>query len=163
MDIVEILKVGFSGFAFLLAWLAYRLLAEEQRKSESRKSQLKAIYNFMAFSIILGMFAMISPFIPKMLENEPDPFMQAMLESAKNRKPLPLEFVKSQIQELTIAHNERLVSLYMQREKEEGRLSSRVSEPDIRQVESTLRRLEQYIREENRSYESKVREFRNML
>ncbi|WDE04781.1 hypothetical protein SG34_026290 [Thalassomonas viridans] len=164
MNILEILKLGFIGLAFLLAFFAHGLLSAEQRREVSRPAHLEAISKFMVFSLILGAMSIASPFIPKMLEDKPDPFMEAMLISAKNRKPLPLEFVQEQIQVLTVGHNKRIEVLYSRREAEEKRLKSLSSNSTSSwKDEESLRKIERYIREENREYESKVREFRNML
>lgn len=164
MDIVEILKIGFSGFAFLLAWFAYKLLSEEQKNDSPRESQLNAIYTFMAFSLILGILTLFAPFIPKMLEEKPDPYMEAMLESAKNRKPMPLDFVEAQIGQLTAAHTKRVETLHLQRDEQEKLLHSSLNvSSDVRRIESSIRRIEQYIRQENMAYDSKVRDFRSML
>lgn len=164
MNILEILKLGFIGLAFLLAFLAYRLLSTEQRSKISRPAHLEAISKFMAFSLVLGVMSIASPFIPKMLEDKPDPFMEAVLISAKNRKPLPLEFVQEQIQTLTIGYNKRIETLYSRREAEDKRLKSLPSSSTSTwKDEESLRKIERYIREENREYESKVRDFRNML
>ena len=46
-DIVEILKVGLSGLVFLLAFMAYRLLALEQKK---KKADPKFLRNVRLFS-----------------------------------------------------------------------------------------------------------------
>lgn len=164
MDIVEILKVGFSGFSFLLAGLAYKLLSESQKNKSLQKNQLYATYSFMVFSIILAILTLFAPLMPKFLEEKPDLFMQAVLQSTKNRKPLPIEFVKSQIFELTIAHNKRVNALHAQREAQERALRNKaVTDEDVRNIEKALRRIEQYIRIENRDYDRKVSDFRRML
>ena len=164
MNVLEILKLGFIGLAFLLAFLAYKLLATEQRREISRPAHLEAISKFMTFSLALGVLSIMSPFIPKLLENKPDPFVEAMLISAKNRKPLPLEFVQEQIQIVTVGHNKRIETLYSQRNAEEERLKSLPSSSKSSwRDEESLRKIERYIREENREFDSKVRDFRNML
>lgn len=166
MDInyLEILKIGFSGFAFLLALLSFRLLATEQKRKEPRIILVNAIHFFMKFSIILGVLTAITPFLPQIFEKKEDPFMQAMLESTKNRKPLPLEFVKSQISVLTAGHEKRLDDLYQQRNKLTYELKSgNFTFENTRELEGHIRRVDQYIRQENRNFESNVSKFRNML
>ncbi len=50
-NIIEILKIGLSGFAFLMMWLSYLLLkAEQKREQDPRPGFIKAIYVFMALS-----------------------------------------------------------------------------------------------------------------
>lgn len=54
-NIVEILKLGLSGFAFLMMWLSYRLLrVEQERKGDLRPGFLKAIYVFMGLSFVFA-------------------------------------------------------------------------------------------------------------
>jgi hypothetical protein len=163
LDVLEILKLGFIGLAFLLAFLAYTLLLIEQRREEPRPNQLAAISRFMIFSLILGIMVIGSPFIPKFFEEKPNPFMEAMLASAKNKKPMPVEFVEAQINELTQSHNKRLDSLYSQRDTEEVKLRASLHFDNVRSIESSLRRIGQYIRQENTAFDSKVRDFRSML
>jgi len=161
VDVLEILKIGFSGFAFLLAFLAYRLLFTEQKREVPRENQLNAISRFMGFSIILGIMTAVIPFIPKLLEEKPNLFMEAMLQSAKDRKPLPAEFIQNQILELSVAHNQRMNLLYLQRGEQESKLKSGINtNNDVREVERSIRRIEQYIRQENRDYGSKISDFR---
>lgn len=164
INIPEILKVGFSGLAFLLALFSYHLLLTEQKRVEPREGQLNAISRFMVFSIILGLITVLIPFLPKVLENKPDPYMEAMLQYSINRKPLPVEFVQNQIGELTSSHDKRIDTLYIQRVEHEAKLSnSNNTDSDIRKIESGIRRIEQFIRQENSDYNRKVSNFRNML
>lgn len=62
-NVIEILRLGVNGLGFLLAFLAYRLLAKEQSKKEPHEKNIKAIKQFMAFSIILCLIALIPNFI----------------------------------------------------------------------------------------------------
>jgi hypothetical protein len=164
MEIVEILKLGFGGLAFLLAFLAFSLLSSEQKRNEPRPAQLKAISNYMTFSLLLGAMTVIGPFLPKFFEEKPNPLMEAMLEQQKNRKPMPLEFVQNQINELTKGHNMRIYALYAERNKLENKLStSEDMSSATRSLERSMRRVEQNIREENMKFDSDVREFRSML
>jgi len=52
--IAKILQVGFSGLAFLLAHLAYNLIAREQKKPKPDTKILSASTRFMWFSLSLG-------------------------------------------------------------------------------------------------------------
>ena len=49
----EILKYGIIGLGAILAFLAYLLLTQEQKKTEPRSKILTATYVFMTFSLIL--------------------------------------------------------------------------------------------------------------
>ena len=62
-DVIEILRLGVIGLGFLLAFLAYRLLAKEQSKKEPHEKNIRAIKQFMGFSIILCLIALVSNFI----------------------------------------------------------------------------------------------------
>lgn len=58
LDIAKVLSFGAIGLGFLLALFAYRLLAAEQGRANSRASMLKAVYVFMAFSIVLTLIGL---------------------------------------------------------------------------------------------------------
>lgn len=49
----EILRYGIIGLGAILAFLAYSLLIQEQRKPKPRRQILTATYIFMAFSLLL--------------------------------------------------------------------------------------------------------------
>ena len=54
--IVEILKLGLSGFAFLMMWFSYRLLkAEQEREGDPRPRIIRATYVFMAVSFAFSL------------------------------------------------------------------------------------------------------------
>jgi hypothetical protein len=53
MDFVSILQFGAIGLGFLLAFLAYKLLANEQSRDTPRSNIITAIYVFMVFSFLL--------------------------------------------------------------------------------------------------------------
>jgi len=162
-SVIEILQFGFPGLAFLLALFSYKLLAAEQKKEHPRNDQLQAINTYMKFSLILGVLTVSTPIIGHLLEDKPNPLWEAAVESMKNRKPLPLEFVKDQISTLTAAHNKRLESLYERRTQVEKSLEKTSSDSQTREINKTLRRVEQQIRDENREYDSKVSEFTRSL
>lgn len=61
-NVFDILSYGVIGLGFLLALLAYRLLTQEQRITKPRANILKAIYTFMAFSIVLCILGFIGEF-----------------------------------------------------------------------------------------------------
>ena len=52
-DVLEILRVGISGLLFLFSFLAYRLIAREQRREgAARGGILTAIYVFMGVNLL---------------------------------------------------------------------------------------------------------------
>ena len=53
--VVEILKVGLSGLAFLLAFMGYRLLAQEQKKKTPSEKTLRSIHMFVWQAIVLAL------------------------------------------------------------------------------------------------------------
>lgn len=63
MDPVKILGYGVIGLGFLLALLAYRLLAKEQAQKKANPLVLRAIYVFMFFSFALTAIGLGSEFI----------------------------------------------------------------------------------------------------
>lgn len=156
---INILQLGFSGVVFILALFAYWLLRREQNKTTSREEFQDTIDKFMKFYLALAILTMVSPILPKLFEEKPNLLMEAAIESAKNRKPLPLEFVKSQIAALTEAHNQRLESLYNHRTNLENLINSATDENKVREIEKSLRRANQNIRDENQEYDSKVSKF----
>src|SRR4051794_16451161 len=58
----NILSYGVIGLGFLLAFLAYRLLGNEQRKPQASKSILVSIHVFMIFSILLCVLGFASEY-----------------------------------------------------------------------------------------------------
>jgi len=62
-DVVEILGYGVIGFAFLLAFLAYRLLTKEQKRENPRPQVIRTVYSFMVFSVVLCGFGLASEFM----------------------------------------------------------------------------------------------------
>ncbi|KOY86042.1 hypothetical protein AD998_07685 [bacterium 336/3] len=53
MDIMQVLSYGVIGLGFFLAFFSYKLLLEEQKRNEPRRSIIRSIYLFMVFSIVL--------------------------------------------------------------------------------------------------------------
>ena len=164
MDVVKILNFGFSGFAFLLAWMAYRLLLNHSRNDKTQRDYFKTVYRFMIFSIVLGCLSILSPFAPKLFESHYDTLLKASAENLKQRQPLPIDFVKSQIANLASAHDQRLEELYRTRAAVEANLRIEgMSRNKTRVLEASLRRIENNIRQENQDFSRKVREFKSML
>jgi hypothetical protein len=91
LNVVKILGYGVTGLGFLLAYLAYRLLAAEQDKPKPRPSMLVGITLFMLFSlgvIGLGVYTSVS--------QPPGPGAQlkkCMEEAAKRKKDYLLESI----------------------------------------------------------------------
>jgi len=71
-SIVPILQTGLAGFAFLLAYLSYRLIAEEQKKETPSPAILKSAQRFfylcILLAVIVGSFA-----IAKRMMRDVDP------------------------------------------------------------------------------------------
>lgn len=63
VPVLDILKVGLSGFCFLLALMGFQLLRAEQRKESPRPLVLGNIRFFMWMSLALGALVAASPFI----------------------------------------------------------------------------------------------------
>jgi len=59
LPIVDILKLGLAGAAFLFLYLAFSLLRSEQKKDQPRQLILKSIHIFMllcfAFTLMVGL------------------------------------------------------------------------------------------------------------
>jgi hypothetical protein len=63
-DVVAILQVGLSGFAFLLMLMCFHLLRREQARPEKpRAAILRAIDNYrktcLVFAVVVGVFALL--------------------------------------------------------------------------------------------------------
>lgn len=161
MDIIKILQIGFAGPAFLLAVLSYRLLLIEQKKEEPNPKNHEAINRFMVFALILGGLIFLTPYFPQLLEGKSNPLMDAAIEAAKNREPMEPKFIEQQVAILTDGHNERLSVLHAERDEIESSLRAGVSTA-TRNYEASLRRTEEYIRDENRNFRSRIQELRSM-
>ena len=61
--IVNILEVGLSGFAFLLALMAFRLISREQKQKQARQEILIAANRFgwqvLILAIVVGVFGVV--------------------------------------------------------------------------------------------------------
>jgi len=64
LDVLGILRVGLSGFLFLLSFLAYRLIdKEQQRMGAPRKGILRTIYVFMAVNFLGAVLVAVAGFV----------------------------------------------------------------------------------------------------
>jgi hypothetical protein len=54
LNVVDILQLGFSGLAFLLAWLSYSLLVREQARDPVRVAMLVTTIVFMMLCLVLA-------------------------------------------------------------------------------------------------------------
>jgi hypothetical protein len=70
--ILDILRLGLIGLAFILAFLAFRLLKLEQQKPTPRGSILVAVYVFMLFSLALCGFTVTKELKELTLKHERD-------------------------------------------------------------------------------------------
>ncbi len=68
MDVVSILQIGVVGLGFLLAFLAYKLLTQEQNRHPPRNRILLGIYVFMFFSVCLVILGGTFKAVPEWLE-----------------------------------------------------------------------------------------------
>ena len=69
INVSDILGYGVIGLGFLLALFAFRLLSNEQKRDEPRKSMIRAIYSFMLFSLLLSVIGFAGEF-SKISESE---------------------------------------------------------------------------------------------
>jgi hypothetical protein len=60
LDVTRILSLGTIGLGFLLAFLAFRLLTQEQSKDRPREGILRATNRFMIFSLALCVIGLSS-------------------------------------------------------------------------------------------------------
>lgn len=163
MAVTSILGVGFSGLAFLFAFLTYKLLSSAYKSGPVTINQLKTIYAFILLTMVLAFLAAASPVIPELVKEETNPIFESAIRSLENRKPMPLDFVKEQIDKLTVEHNKRMETIYQLRLTQDRILNSSSDPDSARELEKVLRETEKLIRQENRDYESKIARFRNML
>lgn len=63
LPIVDILKVGFSGFIFLMALLVFYLLRNEQSKKKPNLQLLQYITKFMKYIVVLGILVAVMSII----------------------------------------------------------------------------------------------------
>ena len=76
-NVIEILKVGLSGFAFLMMWLSYLLLkAEQKREQNPRPGFIKAIYVFMALSLSFAVLVAANAAFGLMRQLDHDQFQE---------------------------------------------------------------------------------------
>lgn len=69
LPILEILQVGFAGIAFLLAYLAYRLLGKEAEKAKPSEGILRTIRSYMLFAFAMGGLAIGAQVFEKSMSN----------------------------------------------------------------------------------------------
>lgn len=73
IDVLEILRLGAIGLGFLLAWMAYRLLAVEMKAKTPRPEILKSIREYMVFAIAIVLLAILGDVGRKLLDGGPAP------------------------------------------------------------------------------------------
>ena len=61
--VVPILQTGLAGFAFLLAYLSYRLIAAEQKKDKPNPTMLKSAKQYFYLCILLAVIVGIFPIV----------------------------------------------------------------------------------------------------
>ena len=68
-DIATILQIGFSGFAFLMAGLSYKLLrSESSRDGRPRSSILQSIKRYTTYTLIMAVLVIASKFCEQGLD-----------------------------------------------------------------------------------------------
>lgn len=72
VNVLEILKLGLPGLAFLLSLLSYHLLTKEQDKAAPSVRMLKSIRHFMYVNIFLAVLTLTTPVIEKYFGAAPD-------------------------------------------------------------------------------------------
>ena len=72
INVLEILKLGLPGLAFLLSLLSYHLLTKEQDKATPSVRMLKSIRQFMYINIFLALLTLTTPMIEKYFGAPPD-------------------------------------------------------------------------------------------
>jgi hypothetical protein len=56
--IASILQIGFSGFAFLMAGLTFRIIQKEQEKEKPNQSIIRFVSNFMGYTVVLAVLVL---------------------------------------------------------------------------------------------------------
>lgn len=100
-SIVDILRFGANGLGFLLAFLAYLLLRQEQGKQRTKDAMLKTINTFMIFAFLLG----VSGFASEYLRFKSNPEASQKLESQVNELQRSLENAQQNLQEYKEFYN----------------------------------------------------------
>ena len=60
LDLVKVLQVGFTGFGFLLAYLAFRIISKEQAKALPAQNILTSANWFMAFALAMALLSILA-------------------------------------------------------------------------------------------------------
>lgn len=117
----------------------------------------------MAFSLALGALTIVAPFIPNIIEDKPNPYMDYLIQSSMERTPTDPEFIEQQIQALTLSHEQRISELTARRLQLEREISAQAINSDRLPVyEDSIDRIGRYIDEENRDFDSKIRDIRSL-
>ena len=85
INVVEILKLGLPGLAFLLSLLSYHLLTKEQDKASPSERMLKSIRHFMYVNIFLAVLTLTTPVIDKYYGASPDMDILSVAAKADGR------------------------------------------------------------------------------
>lgn len=86
INVIEILKLGLPGLAFLLSLLSYHLLTKEQSNPQPNGNILVSIRHFMYVNIFLAVLTMAAPIIEKnyLRSTEPDIYNVAAKADGEN-------------------------------------------------------------------------------
>ena len=82
--VVEILKVGLSGLAFLLAFMGYRLLAQEQKKKSPGEKTLRSIQMFLWQAIVLAILVGGASIVTMLIDNKGKIHLTAGIETCRD-------------------------------------------------------------------------------
>ena len=98
LPVIEILKIGLSGFCFLLFYFTYRLLRKEQDHDEPRDSMLKAIWVSEVLIVVLAILvSATSIYGPKISEAHlavmKDVFLGTIFEPQKGSEPNKFTYI----------------------------------------------------------------------
>lgn len=106
-DIPSILSYGVSGLGFLLAFLTFRLLLNEQKRKAPRKNILHACFIFMIFSLILVGFGFASEFYGNGKTHHIAEKQRTAIEN--NLRNEIISFFKNQDNQLTMAKSPSVI------------------------------------------------------
>lgn len=90
LDVVKILQAGFAGFGILLAFLAFRIIAAEQKAMVPSQEILASAHRFMAFALAMAVLLIVAT----IMERPPAGDRGAYLLGTVEDKSGPLQGVK---------------------------------------------------------------------
>ena len=64
-DVLSLLQIGFSGFAAVMAFLAYRLIHLQVARKAPHASSLKILKDFTRYTLFLSLIVILSMFVER--------------------------------------------------------------------------------------------------